>query len=96
MINRAITLILRTTDLIEAEGRAARAAIAELVVAATILAVGAALLLLAVASLAGALALALCEAMSPASSLALAGLVVALFAVVAAMAGWRLAMPRRR
>lgn len=95
IMTRIVNLVLRCTDLVEAEGRAARRALAELVVAGVVLALACTLGVLACAAFAGALALALWPLMAPQAALGIVGAVLALSAWLTATAGRRMARPDR-
>lgn len=90
-----VNLVLRFTDLLEAEGRAARRALAELVVAGVVLALACTLGVLACVAFACALALALWPVMPPPVALGVVGAALALAGWLTATAGRRMARPER-
>lgn len=95
MMTRLVNFVLRVTDLVEAEGRAARRALAELVVAGIVLALACTLGVLACISLAGAMALALWPHLPPPVTLGVVGIMLGLIAWATAQAGHRMARPSR-
>lgn len=92
---RLVNFILRFTDLVEAEGRAARRAVADLITASVVLAMAATLALLACIAFSGALALALWPVMPAPVALGLVGAVLGLSAWLVASSGRRMARPDR-
>jgi len=94
-IARMVNMLLRVTDLVEAEGRVARAAVTELLVAAVVLALAGALAVLTAVALAGALALALSMVMPTSLALFIVAGVFGLLAWLTALVGRKLASPYR-
>lgn len=92
---RLVNLILRCTDLIEAEGRAARRAVADLVAASVVLAMAGVLAVLACLAFAGALTMALWPVMPAPVALGVVGAALALSAWLVASSGRRMARPDR-
>jgi membrane protein implicated in regulation of membrane protease activity len=95
VLTRVVNLVLRITDLVEAEGRAARRAVAELVVAGVVLLMAGALGSMAFLAFSGALAMALWPIMPPPVALGIVGGIMALAAFLAAGIGRRMARPER-
>ncbi len=95
-IPRLINLVLRMTDLVEAEGRVFRASVTEFVIAALVFTLAGTLGVLACGAFAAALALALWDVMPPPAALMIVGMALALIGLLVGLAGRRLAMPDRR
>lgn len=95
VLTRFVNIVLRITDLVEAEGRAARRAVAELVLAGVVLLMAGALGSLACVAFGGALAMALWPIMPPPVALGIVGGIMALAAFMAAGVGRRMARPER-
>lgn len=84
MMGLLVKLLLRATDLVEAEGRVARRAVGDLAVSLLLFATTAAVALLAMSVLAAAMLAALVEVMPWSAALACVGAALALVAVVVA------------
>ena len=92
---RLVNFILRFTDLVEAEGRAARRAVADLLAASVVLAMAGALGLLACLAFAGALVMALWPVMPAPVALGVVGAGLGLSAWLVASTGRRMARSDR-
>ncbi len=87
MIKTIVELVLRVTNLLEAEGRAARAGALQFVTAGAVMLIAALLALLGIIVLGAALFIGLVETMHPAWALVIVGVVFLLLAFGAGLAG---------
>lgn len=85
-----LSLVLRVASLVEAEGRVARRAANELIVALAVMLVAAGLAVLTVAAACIALFFALERVLSPAGALGIVAAILALLTVIAALVAGRL------
>ncbi|MFO0874930.1 MAG: hypothetical protein U0575_13300 [Phycisphaerales bacterium] len=90
-----VNLLLRVTDLVEAEGRVARKAVGDVALGVAILVTACVLAGLACIAGAGALFFVLANVLPPAGALGIVGLVFALAGWAVAATGLRMVRPRR-
>lgn len=89
-----VSLLLRFTDLVEAEGRVARRAVAEMAAAFAVMLIAASLAVLTIIAAGGALFFALESVLSPGAALGIVAISFALLTVIATLVAARLSAPR--